>query len=241
MNSVKTDKEVRQQYISKLGEVGGNLYWLIYKDFVVLKYEWRIFSELFRAYPERIEVMNSVSGNTASIIQNALRERTIIKVCRLLDRAGDARNRNATLLSLLEEVPVSCSAMELLRDAIECSKPLKVLRNKSLAHRDILHATSDTKIGGVSYNEIDSSVQKIGQLIQRFSEEKLNTTVITNMTTGYEDDEVHFVRVLMLGQKALEEQRAKRREFLEDRNYKELEALEKLPKWLLDRRFDIFG
>jgi hypothetical protein len=235
-----TEEQRRSEYSEKLGELAGGLFSSIYKDFVVLKLEWRIFSELFRAYPQRIDVLNEVSGTTALILQNALRERVILKICRLIDPAKLGKNKNASLAALFEATNVSHQCMDLLDQALSNARIFKNLRNKSIAHRDIGHATLDAQYDGVSYSEIDQRIKIITQTIKEFAEEKLNTTLLLNLTSPYSSDEVSFLQTLYLGANRKKELSKQRVDLLKSRQFDEIDRLDQLPDWLTVRKFDIF-
>lgn len=235
-----TEEQRRLEYTLKLGELAGGLFSSIYKDFVVLKLEWRIFSEFFRAYPERIEVLNEASGTTALIFQNALRERVILKICRLIDPAKLGRNENASLAALFEASDMSDESMVLLKAATSNSKVFRDLRNKSIAHRDIEHAALNIQFDGISYSQIDNRIELIARTIKAFAEEKLNTTLILNVTSSYGSDEVSFLHTLYLGTLKRKELQRQRHELLTEGKYDELDKIEQLPDWLTNRKFDIF-
>lgn len=227
------------EYIDKLGQVTGGLFWTVYTDFVVLKLEWRIFSELFRAYEERIDVLNQSSGTTALVIQNALRERVIVKLCRLIDPACQGKNNNASLEALFQSTEMSEDAMDILHKAISGADHFKEIRNKSIAHRDVGHATLEKNFSGVSYQDIDQRSKLIGLAIRVFAEEKLNTTLILNMTSAYDSDEVSFVNILSLGLDRRNEMVLERERLIAKRDFDKVDLLDNRPVWLTDRKFDV--
>lgn len=234
-----SDEERRSEYISKLGQLTGSLFWAVYEDFVVLKLEWRIFSELFRAYEERIDVLNRASGTTALVLQNALRERVIVKLCRLMDPARQGKNKNASLEALFQSTEISEHAINILTDARADADHFRDLRNKSIAHRDMGHATLETAFSGVSYQDIDQRTKLIGLAIKVFAEEKLNTTLLLNVTSGYSSDEVSFINTLSLGLDRRKEISLERERLIAARDFDQVDHLDNQPVWLRDRKFDV--
>jgi len=229
-------EERRLQYIDKLGKIEGGLFWSVYNHFVILKLEWRIFSEFFRSEPERINLLNNVSGTTALVLQNALRERAVLKVCQITDPAKQGRNRNASLDALFGCYD-DLEATALLEAAKSCAKPLRKLRSQSIAHRDVIHATLDGEFQSVSYLDIDASIDSIGAAIVWFAEKYLNTTLILDITSGYSSDEVKLLEVLFHGNVAIKKLRKDALLAAKSGQHEEAQRLLESPKWLNGRKF----
>ena len=240
MSEIVSSHERRKEYIDRIGPTAGPLFSPLYNDFVYVNYEWRIFSEWFRANKERVELLNSVSAGTTFVLQNALRERVIIKICRFLDPAAQGKRKNATLEALIEATPGAQKFSEHLREIRFYAEGMRSMRNTSLAHRDIRHATFEREFHAVSYSQIDKTLKGVGKLIKEYSIEYLDRHLVFNLTTPFASDEVAFLHILDLGIREWNRRLQEMDNLENKRAYREITDLLERPSWLRSRDFDVF-
>lgn len=210
-------------------------------DIITTIFEWRIYSEWFRVDERRVELLNSASGHTTLVIQNALFERTIIAICKLTDPYRQGRFRNLSLYALMDfdasrnDSDLRC----LINSAKEDSIPLREIRSKKLAHTDLERKTSKPNTYGISYQNIDDAVLKCGAVIQYVTRTYFDTHQELALITSYSEDEVAFLYALKCG---IDEMSRRRSEPLpDDPSDASWLARSTPPEWLRERKFWQFG
>ena len=220
-----------------LGADLGGVYFSLYESFVVMGLEWRVFSEWFRAAPERVDLLNEVSGTTALVIQNALRERTAIKLSRLTDRSSQGRNRNASLAALrnYEVTENDAILQQNVLNAQEKASNIRRIRSKRLVHADHRETLFPSDDLGASYADFDAAIKASGAVLQHFSNVYLDAHVSFDMVSSFKDDEVSFLKVIYLGLIKRDEISSELREIKNVADYER--EIDRVPDYLRRRFF----
>lgn len=240
--SSETEQERRLELQKRLGGELGGVFSHVKDSVIIMRAEWRVYSEWFRASKERVELLNEVSSFTALVIQTALRDRVLVKLSRLTDPASKGKNKNATIcyLSTAEITEGDRKLVDLIDDAVDKTRKIRLIRNRHLAHSDRKEVLASSSKLSITYRDIDNSIHAISRVIKYFSEQYLGTHLMLNMVSSYKSDEVAFLEALHLG---LTEKNRKMSEFkkcLSNGSCDEAERLLSKPDYLKERKFDIF-
>ncbi|WP_411958218.1 hypothetical protein [Paracoccus homiensis] len=175
-------------------------------ELVHIRLKWRVYQAFYGTNTERLDLLNSVSGTTAVIIQDALYNDVILSLCRLGDRAssrGRANNSYKALLEMLEEGPLKFRLSELIREFGDMCKPLISRRNWFVAHSDRRAVFDGAGEGVVSGPEVDSAIEAARSVLTFIYSEMFDTMISTEVVSHYAHDEVVFLRTLYHGKNQL--------------------------------------
>ncbi|PZO63113.1 MAG: hypothetical protein DI498_14035 [Paracoccus denitrificans] len=150
--------------------------------------------------------MNSISGLTAQVIQDALYDDVILHICRAADPARQRDKTNNTFRRLLE-LTDGCSGRATFETACvefqEACKPLQQRRNTSIAHADRKAHFESEGTGGVSRQQIETAIDKWRELTFYIGSAAFDAHLICEVATERKRDEVAFLRALYHGRDAL--------------------------------------
>jgi hypothetical protein len=127
-------------------EVLGNIYDGCWKATVEVHALWDVYRTLFLASEREVAILNHGAGFAAWAFQVALLDHILLCICRVTDPAATGSKSNLTLESLLEILPAEFTvaerdALAKLKDEIGAAvEPLRLHRNKRIAHSDLAHA-----------------------------------------------------------------------------------------------------
>ena len=180
---------------------------ILTNDYVWLRTQFSLFQSLFGTKEERIDLMNSASPVFFAQIQKALLATVITGVFRfagsqVTGRGPNAR-KNLVLFSLLDvETYGDWSGRD--KFEIETNKvrhalnPLREMRNKSIAHRDLEIARNERVSQNPKFGEIYKAIEAMGAAIQVAQAEIRNTTYVLE-PIGPIEDELHVLDLIRIG------------------------------------------
>lgn len=173
---------------------------------IVLK--WRVYLAMFGTNQQRVEMMNSVSGLTAAIIQDAIYSDVILSLCRLSDPASQHRNKNnsvARLVGMFQEGSAKDRFSSLAGEFTMACQPLRRVRNLFLAHADSAASLDRENASGISRVQIETAMDCLKNVIRTIESEANNTHIILDVVSERDRDEIAFMQALYLGQMKKEE------------------------------------
>ena len=173
-----------------------------------IRLKWRIYRALFATNKERVELLNTVSGTTALVIQDALYHEVILHLCRLADPPETGKNTNNTVSRLCRLVAPSEASDHLNalvnRLKIEC-EPLRNQRNWFIAHADRDAIFDKQSFGGVSRLQIEASIDQLSALVTYVAMAAQDTQFLSAPLNSTAMDEVNLLRTLYYGRIKIDE------------------------------------
>ena len=139
----QTYNEMRKRYEDKLGSEFGGLLWHLWNDLANARLACDELTFLFgkERHAEELSVLGNVF--TADIFRT-FSESLILRIARLTDPATTGRHRNITIRALPQYLDnnelLREKAEDLIAEALDRTDFARKLRNKHLAHRDLLSA-----------------------------------------------------------------------------------------------------
>jgi hypothetical protein len=209
MSAYKTEEEVRQQVIDKMGVDLGSLYHALWRELLWVNMKWGEYVVLFGTKPSRIELLNRAARRFFWIIQETLWEDTLLHIARLIDPPKSTGKENLTIRKLpvlISDEIYKEQLSKLIEVAVGKAFFCRDWRNRHIAHRDLGLAM---KTGAAPL--MSASYAKVKEVLISFSD-VLNSVSghYMNQETMYEDrgepgDAVSLLNILYDGIQADEE------------------------------------
>lgn len=180
---------------------------ILTNDYVWLRTQFSLFHGLFGTRKERIDLMNNASPFFFVQIQKALIATVITGVFRLagspVSGRGPNSKKNLVLSSLLDdETYGDWSGRDKFETEIKkvrhALNPLREIRNKSIAHRDLEIARQTRVSQNPEFGEIYNAIEAMGEAIQVAQAEIRNTTYCLE-ALGPIEDELHVLDLIRIG------------------------------------------
>ena len=135
---------------------------------------WQTWEELFGKSQLRMDLLNDRAVAFFGIVWDSMRHDVILGICRLTDPARRGRSSmSVEQLALCIETMSPAEHVSDLRDMIEdvrrTAAPLRVIRNRHLAHRDYRAALSPSlHLPGTSRDMISEALDALGEFLGNF-------------------------------------------------------------------------
>lgn len=172
------------------------------KELVHTRLKWRVYRAFYDTNKERVELLNSVSGTTARIIQDALYDDVILSLCRSADPAtsvGKSNNSFASLLGLLDSATFNLDLSTRIKQLQDLCQPLRNRRNWHVAHSDSQAVFSGDEMGLVSKREVNEVIEAARSTLVFIYSEIFDMRISTEIVSDYGADEIAFLRTLYHG------------------------------------------
>jgi HEPN superfamily AbiU2-like protein len=157
-----------------------SLFQAIEKEFIQLNYRWEIFRQLYDSGQENVDLLNKSGSNVFQLMQKLLLDDVMMCLCRLTDRDKSMGNENASLKNIYKKIVlpdlIAEEVSELLTELDKHMKKITTLRNKALSHYDLTHALNTELLPKITYDEIDSSIETIRDILNKISGELLDSS-----------------------------------------------------------------
>ncbi|AUH63019.1 AbiU2 domain-containing protein [Paracoccus zhejiangensis] len=183
----------------------------IYTQLATIRLKWRVYRAFYGTNSERVSLLNSISGTTALIIQDALYDDVVLSLCRLADPAnsrGKENNSLFRLLTLTEESPDRATFSGMVADFKSACDPLIGQRHRFIAHSDRSARFDKSGSQGVSRLQIEHAIESLRLVVVYMHLKAFGTHVSSEPVSNLGSDEVSFLRTLYYGQQKLEEMRS---------------------------------
>jgi hypothetical protein len=166
--------QTRQQMLDSLPAGVGELFHLIWSEVVALNLNWKTFVELFGKSQERVAILNYCASSFFFRAQLLFWDDAFLRLSRLTDNPGNAKQENATLALLLNRLqphlsPGSYSELsdhfQKIKEAVE---KIRFRRNKAIAHSDLaLLIGPRDALEEVTRTSVDHLIALVAQLINQ--------------------------------------------------------------------------
>jgi len=144
MTRPKTEQEIRKECIEFMGSELGELYFLLWKELVILQMDWQDYRSMFASGKSNIDLMNDTARRFFRHLEVSMWHATLLHLCRLTDPPSSAGAPNLTVmrlpLAIDEDVALRKTVSELASAARKSASFARTWRNKHLAHRDLYRA-----------------------------------------------------------------------------------------------------
>ena len=240
-------EQVMQHRIEKLGEEGGRYFRNLENQLYFARDNWKCYVGLFGTNNDRVDLMNSLSGGTAFLIERAMKDSALLSICRMTDpECGKKKGKceiNTTIKRLTgyQKNGDKEGLEKLIKDAVDKSNFARVYRNKVLSHSDEETQNKKARLDTGSRKMIRESFDSIASCIKRFAEEEMSITLITHPLRNA-DDEVNLLQALFVGRGENERREAELRDIRVNKGWQAAKDLYPLPDWLThraEREFDV--
>lgn len=166
--------QARQRMLDSLPVGVGELFHLIWSEVAALNLNWNTFVELFGRNQERVEILNYCASSFFFRAQLLFWDDAFLRLSRLTDNPGNAKQENAALSLLLSRLqphlaPDSYSVLADLFQKIQAAvEKIRFRRNKAIAHSDlaVLIGPRDA-LEEVTRVSVDHAVTLVAELINR--------------------------------------------------------------------------
>ncbi|MDB5664137.1 hypothetical protein [Cypionkella sp.] len=227
-----------QNYVDRMGEEYGSLFYHCYQDICHLRLKWRYYVSLFGTNKERFDLLYSVSEVFAYSLDRIFYDATLLGIRRLTDpaKSGKHQNRNISIRGfkpIFDGTPHAIEFDNILNTALSSAVIAQNLANKKIAHSDMDVKEGKTKIQSISRLETAKAIDDIAHVIKWVARKQMNTSVSTIPNTNPED-EIWFLQHLFEGKKAIAQKEVDYMDLMKSGNYNARESLYKYPEWLTE-------
>lgn len=158
-------------------------YRLISDDYTYILYVYKLYRQLYGHSEKRVDLLNKSAPSFFEATQIALLDFVILGICKLLDPAKSAKNKNASLewLEVLliknnnEPLAVDLAAMR--KKLNQRSANLRKTRSKRIAHNDLAKAKlAQYYPHDISRKDISVILKSIGDYLNKIDEHYTKST-----------------------------------------------------------------
>ena len=163
-----TAEESLQKDISVLGKRYGTAFHHCCQELWRVSSNWDRYETLFGS-KERVDILNSSSGNFWHVIQGMLHEHVLLGICRLTDPAVSRGRSNLSVAHLLAVDPTDTKdeLANRVDVAIRNAQFARTWRHKRIAHNDLAQATGNANLLESSTGEkISSTIVAIHDVLR---------------------------------------------------------------------------
>ncbi len=231
-------REVEVDYIAKIGKEFGSDLYMVRNDFIFLKREWKVYRSLFGTNPERVNLLNEVSGQFSWLLERTLFESVVLGLCRITDPPetgqGDKIKENMTIGRLRRHIEPreDCQKLkfaEFIKKIDNAAVFARDWRNRKIAHNDYFIRTGAKPLKDASREKIAKLVDAIETCLKWLHVEFLETEL--SFDVGQPDpDETDVLACLYRGLDAQKAERGQIERARKAGDYTSREA--PLPDWL---------
>jgi hypothetical protein len=132
-----------------------------------IHYRWVLYRQMFGTNPRRIDLINSTSSNVFVEFQWLVIDYMVMSLSKLTDRARMGGKENLSYHYLIERVrehgenELANELQEELNDLTEASEKFRNMRNKRVAHNDLVTALDEdgSPLPGISRADIETALE----------------------------------------------------------------------------------
>jgi hypothetical protein len=183
MSAYRSEKEVKQHHIEKMGNDLGSLYHALWREFGWLSMKWDEYVELYGTKPSRIELLNRASGHFFRIVQDTLWEDTLMHISRITDPPKSMSKENLTIMKLPELIGdkgVKEQVSKLIDIAVEKAEFCRDWRNRHIAHIDfdLAMKSSAKPLQSANLAKVKEVLHCISDVLNAVSEHYMDSTTV---------------------------------------------------------------
>lgn len=150
----------------------GILFHSLWSDFSMLRLHWGMFRELFNGDPNRVELLKWAAPTFFLRIKRILSDDILLRLGRLTDPPKSAGKETASFAQIVELIGVTdhefaTQCKIYLSHIDESCQAARVLRNRSIAHKDpgTLTAASEGPLPAFNNRQVNETMERIAELL----------------------------------------------------------------------------
>ncbi|MXW65943.1 MAG: hypothetical protein F4Z72_02860 [Gemmatimonadales bacterium] len=143
MPTTRDSEDIRREYEQKLGQEFGGLFWHLWNDWANARLAYKEFDELFGEAHSARPLAAMAPLFTGDILRTLARS-LILDISRLTDPPGSGQRRNITIHAIPTHIAGHVLLLREVKGLIDVADDkatfARTMRDKQLAHRDLLEA-----------------------------------------------------------------------------------------------------
>lgn len=226
--------DIPSKYVEVFGETTAKEFLLLQDDLSILRFQWRIYRGLFGTNPERVELLNSVSGSFAQTIEQVLFESVLLRLRRFIDTGSTRRSSYPLSIQLLRKIAKDEGSKELHALITECVLKCGFAKNwadKRIAHSDYEYRMGRFELEKASRAKVTEAIDAIAAVIKWIGSEMLDTHYVTH-PFGSLKDENFVLKLLYEGKRVWDAKPELAQSLLQEGRHAEYDAVYSYPDWL---------
>lgn len=178
----------------------------LHQKVLTVTFLWKNYVQVFASSPANIALLNNTANHFFGTVQRVMGNEISLSIFRLLDPATQAGKTNLTLQRLVDVVTADDPSLgaglaALLTKVKADMAPYVDLRNKVLAHNDLLTAQAQFQGGGSvtgpPFRVVRQALQDVAGMMNRVSSHYAQETTIYD-TSGHPDPGDGYTLILNL-------------------------------------------
>ena len=160
-----------RQHIAAMGEPLGRVYNALFNEVSIVHVTWRLYRQLYAQSAARVDLLNDTAGYFFATLQGILVDHVVLHIGRLTDRETVAGRDNLTIqrLPLLAPDVIRVDIGTLVANALTACEPVRLWRNRRLAHADLDVALFDATLPGLSRSDIETMLASLRAVMNRLA------------------------------------------------------------------------
>ena len=164
--------EVRQDYITTMGNELGAQFYRLSNEYAWLHLKWNDYVALFGVSQSRVDILNASARGFFGLLEDSLWRDVILHLCTLTDdlEVGPERRRRQTLtvrrLPALVDPTIQEQVTHAVSAAVKKTKFARDWRNRYIAHRDLgLALNRGARLARASRKHVRKAIATIGTVL----------------------------------------------------------------------------
>lgn len=185
----RTAEQALAENIRTMGKDLGELYSALWQEVAWVHSKWAEYVQLFGVKESRIDLLNRAAPRFARLLQDSLWEDVLLHIARLTDPPKSMGKSNLSIQALAPHVSdptVRGEIEKLVSEAVARSDFCRDVRNRHLAHRDLLLALArgaePLKAG--SRSSVRAVLQTLSSTLNALAKYYLDSTTMFDFETG---------------------------------------------------------
>ena len=218
----------------KLGAELGELFYHVKQDVFLLRSGWRTYRMFFGANKERVDMLNSISGPVAKVLEQTLFEATLLGLRRITDKPTYKGSKHTISIKSLSKHFSGSDLATMKRLVNQAENAASFARNwssKKIAHSDFQYRTDAIALEPASRAKVEQAIDAVAKIVEWISSKKLDTHQLTH-PISVAHDELWVLKHLYEGALVMKQKKARSREYSMQSRYDERKALYEYPNWM---------
>lgn len=176
----KTSDEALRECTEALGDEYGKAFHHCQQTLWNIAWTWDTHETLF-GHPERVAMLNGISGFFWGTIQLALFDQTLLGICRLTDKAemGKRKNLSIQYLTKFQTSEDVEDFSELVEVAVKLSDFARDWRNRRIAHNDYEHVMEEgSELSAASRKAVNAAIVAILDVLRFIQKRSADSDII---------------------------------------------------------------
>lgn len=183
MATTRSEDEIKDGYVTSMGEDLGPAFFQLYRKLVELHIVWQQYRQLYGSDEETVHLLNRTAGLFFKIIQDELWDSVLLGISRMTDPHSTGGRKNLTIHSLpllITDLGLQAELHDLCKAATDNAAFAREHRNKRIAHQDHGYTTdrSSNPLNGVSRERVESMLESLRKVMNRLDLHFRDTTVM---------------------------------------------------------------